>query len=66
MLWGWLDTAKDNYPCLAPDFEVCLGWELLEVLFAAVDRQDPFVADNMWNQVRVLDILHDAESMMSS
>lgn len=52
MLWGWLDTAKDNYPCLAPDFEVCLGWELIEVLFAAVDRQDPFVADNMWNQVQ--------------
>lgn len=31
MLWGWVDTLRDNYPCLPPDYVRCLEWEVLEV-----------------------------------
>jgi len=51
MLWGWLDTVKDNYPCVPPDFSsMCLEFELVEILFSAVDRLDPYLANQMWNQ----------------
>jgi hypothetical protein len=51
MLWGWIDTVKDNYPCLPPDWSsVCLEFELVEVLFSAVDRYAPYVSNQMWNQ----------------
>ena len=31
MLWGWVDTLEENYPCLPPDYGRCLEWEFLEV-----------------------------------
>jgi hypothetical protein len=36
LLWGWVDTQKDNYPCLPPDYSRCLEWDFLEVGGAAV------------------------------
>lgn len=35
LLWGWLDTIADNYPCVAPDFQTCLNWETFEVVRSA-------------------------------
>jgi len=33
LLWGWVDTVSDNYPCLPPDFNRCLSWDIINVLF---------------------------------
>jgi len=53
MLWGWVDTLKDNYPCLPPDYTRCLQWEHLEVLFGVADHLLPFFTNLMitpaWN-----------------
>jgi hypothetical protein len=50
MLWGWIDTAKSNFPCLPPDFSSnCLSWEFAELLFALVDRLVPPIGELMWN-----------------
>jgi len=49
LLWGWIDTLTDNYPCLPDDFSsMCLHWELIETLFALVDRHAPALADQIW------------------
>jgi hypothetical protein len=31
LLWGWVDTPSDNYPCIPSDYKRCLEWKLLEV-----------------------------------
>jgi hypothetical protein len=50
MLWSWVDTIKDNYPCLPPTYDsVCMTWELIEPLFAYVDRKMPDISNLMWN-----------------
>jgi len=50
MLWGWVDTLKDNYPCVPPDYSsVCLTWDLVETLFGVIDRTIPEISDLMWN-----------------
>lgn len=50
MLWGWVDTIKDNYPCVPDDYSsVCLQFELVESLFAIIDRTIPQISDLMWN-----------------
>ena len=50
MLWGWIDTLRDNYPCIPDDYSsVCLQWELVESLFAIIDRNIPEISDLMWN-----------------
>jgi hypothetical protein len=50
MLWGWLDTLNDNYPCVPSDYSsVCLTWDLVEPLFAVIDREIPQISDLMWN-----------------
>ena len=42
MLWGWIDTEKDNYPCVPPDFSSkCLQWQHVEVLFPVVNKVRP-------------------------
>jgi hypothetical protein len=33
MLMAWIDTIKDNYPCVAPTFTQCLQWEHVEMLY---------------------------------
>lgn len=50
MLWGWIDTIKDNYPCVPDDYSsVCLQWELIEPLFAVIDRYIPEISSMMYN-----------------
>lgn len=50
MLWTWVDTIKDNYPCVPPTYDsVCLTWELIEPLFAYIDRKIPDISNLMWN-----------------
>lgn len=36
-LFGWIDTLKDNYPCLPPDYTQCLEWEHVPVLFGVIE-----------------------------
>lgn len=51
MLWGWIDTLYDNYPCVPTDFSsVCLTWDVVEPLFATIDRHIPQISAMMWNQ----------------
>jgi len=51
LLWGWIDTIKNNYPCIPTDYSsVCLQWELVETLFAIIDRHLPSLSDKIWNQ----------------
>lgn len=50
LIWGWLDTAKENFPCLPPDFSsTCLQWEILEPVLALVDRTINEIGDTIWN-----------------
>ena len=50
IIWGWLDTARENFPCLPPDFSSnCFTWELLEPLIALTDRYVPEIGDQIWN-----------------
>ena len=46
MLYSWIDTIKDNYPCTAPDFKetqnsTCLTWEIFEILGPLLDKLVP-------------------------
>jgi hypothetical protein len=51
MFWGWLDTVKENFPCLPPDYESnCFQWELVEPLFGLIDRAIPELASVFWVQ----------------
>lgn len=47
MLMGWIDTLKDNYPCLPPNYDLCLAPELVEVLLTTAARLVP-VAGRVW------------------
>jgi hypothetical protein len=50
MIWAWLDTALDNFPCLPPDFSSnCMQWEILEPVIALVDRYVNEIGDQIWN-----------------
>lgn len=49
-LWGWLDTAELNFPCLPPDYiSNCMTWHLFEPILSIVDRLMPLQADTLWN-----------------
>ena len=50
LLWGWLDTIADNYPCLPPDFETCLNWETFEVVFGLIDQFLPETGNLLFNE----------------
>jgi hypothetical protein len=51
LLWGWLDTERNNYPCLPPDFSSnCFDWEFLEIFVSLADRKSPWLGDMLWNQ----------------
>ena len=50
MIWAWLDTQKNNLPCLPPDFSSnCMTWDILELFTANVDRRIPEIGDLIWN-----------------
>jgi hypothetical protein len=54
MLWAWVDTPTDNFPCLPPDYTVCLTPSHMQVLFGWIDRTMPTVGDviflQAWNK----------------
>ena len=51
MLWGWIDTIKDNYPCVPPyPSNLCLEWELVEVMFSVLNKAIPAVGDLLFKQ----------------
>jgi len=50
MLWAWIDTVKDNYPCLPPDWSHCLVWEHMEMAFNWADRIAPPIGDLLWDE----------------
>jgi len=42
MLYGWIDTAYNNYPCFPGDYSsVCVQWEFFETSFALLERLIP-------------------------
>jgi len=51
VIFGWIDDVVNNMPCLPPDYESnCLEWELIEPLFALVDRMSPQASNILYNQ----------------
>jgi len=45
MLMGWIDTVKDNYPCVPPTFDRCLTWSMIVVIFPQAEKAIKFVFD---------------------
>eukprot|EP00760_Papus_ankaliazontas_P015604 PhM_4_TR16614/c0_g1_i1/m.40565 len=54
LIYGWVDTVKDNYPCVPPDFsERCLTWDFVEVVFAYLEKVAPaasIIFSQAWNK----------------
>ena len=67
LLWTWIDTETDNFPCIAPDFQgTCMTSEWSEVFMALVDRSDSNIGYLLWNtglakRLGVADTLRTAE-----
>jgi hypothetical protein len=71
MLWSWLDTTSENFPCLPDDYTNCFSWELAETVLAYVDRKVPEIGYMMWNsglakRLGVSDTLRTAEILRES
>jgi len=49
-LFGWIDTANDNFPCLPPDYNQCLTLELVMVVSGIFDKLDHWLANRMFNE----------------
>jgi len=49
-LFGWIDTANDNFPCMPPDYNQCLTLELVMVVSGIFDRLDKWLANRMFNE----------------
>jgi len=51
MLWGWVDTLYNNYPCMPPDYSsICLQWEFIEVMFGTLERLAPEMVEKFAGQ----------------
>eukprot|EP01102_Stenamoeba_stenopodia_P022692 TRINITY_DN9549_c0_g1_i4.p1 TRINITY_DN9549_c0_g1~~TRINITY_DN9549_c0_g1_i4.p1 ORF type:complete len:568 (+),score=96.16 TRINITY_DN9549_c0_g1_i4:72-1775(+) len=51
MLFCWIDTVSNNFPCLPPDFSSqCLHPYVVQGLAGLFDRFVPEIANSMWNQ----------------
>eukprot|EP00996_Jenningsia_fusiforme_P006206 NODE_744_length_1937_cov_23.815148_g689_i0.p1 GENE.NODE_744_length_1937_cov_23.815148_g689_i0~~NODE_744_length_1937_cov_23.815148_g689_i0.p1 ORF type:complete len:568 (-),score=82.53 NODE_744_length_1937_cov_23.815148_g689_i0:154-1857(-) len=50
MIFAWIDTPEDNYPCLPPEFDTCLDWRTIEPLFGFADMiSKRALGDLLWN-----------------
>jgi len=49
MLLCWIDVFSMNYPCLPPDYTICLEPESAEWIAGFAYRFDPALADKMFN-----------------
>ena len=51
LLFGWIDTLYNNYPCVPNDYStVCTQWEYFEAIFGVLDRAAPELVDMFVNQ----------------
>lgn len=49
LLWGWIDDAVKNMPCLPPDFSSnCADWRYFETSLAEIDRHTD-LGKLIWN-----------------
>jgi hypothetical protein len=49
-LFGWIDTRTDNFPCLPPNYEYCLGEPLVEMIALLWDSLSGDVPNNVFRQ----------------
>jgi len=49
-LFGWIDTATNNFPCIPPDYTSCLSLQAVEVASGLMNRLSPSIANRMWNE----------------
>lgn len=74
LLFGWIDTKVDNYPCLPPHYTQCLQWEHVPILAGAMEKLAPQVADMLFLQafnhrvgtkgLKMADILYQYQAVM--
>jgi len=50
MLMSWIDTVKDNYPCVAPRYDMCLTQQHIELLLGVLDLIAPQIGDMLFGQ----------------
>lgn len=50
MLMAWIDTLDSNYPCLPPDFQMCMTWHHVEIILGMLDKFAPATADLLFGQ----------------
>jgi hypothetical protein len=50
MLFGWIDTPHDNYPCLPPTYTQCLQYEHIPIIIGIMEKLAPKVADQFFLQ----------------
>jgi hypothetical protein len=50
MLFGWLDTALENSPCLPPDFQTCFVPDLMQMVAFLIDDLMGDNTENMFRQ----------------
>jgi hypothetical protein len=54
MLWGWVDTMKDNYPCVPPTYTTCLEFDHFPIIFGLLEKVAPSLSTLMvtqaWNK----------------
>ena len=48
MLFSWIDTKHGNYPCIPPNYDICLEWMHLEALSGFFDRVNTKFAPLLW------------------
>jgi hypothetical protein len=49
-LFGWIDTATDNFPCMPPNYDECLSAEAVMCASGLVNTLAPPIAQLMWIQ----------------
>jgi len=49
-LFGWIDTAVNNFPCVPPNYTYCLSPEAVQCMSGVVDRVIPSLSQMMYNQ----------------
>lgn len=47
-LFGWLDTAYDNFPCMPPNYNECLSPQAVMVASGLMNQLSPAIAQLMW------------------
>jgi len=49
-LFGWIDTAFDNFPCLPPNYTTCLHPNVVQCASGIIDKVIPSLSKEMYNQ----------------